>query len=55
MLVGDEFHQSFIVGRGASVIDVIIDSAGVITGIFVMILLILMIEFFASRFKKTSV
>ena len=49
---GDEFHQSFIVGRGASIKDVGIDSAGVITGIFIMIFLILLFEALSNWFKK---
>ena len=31
--VGDEFHQMFVLGRTASVQDVLLDSAGSITGI----------------------
>ena len=33
----DEFHQGFVAGRGPSVVDVTIDSAGVITGVLLMI------------------
>lgn len=32
----DEFHQSFVADRGPSVVDVMIDSAGVIAGVLVM-------------------
>lgn len=32
----DEFHQSFVGGRGPSALDVMIDSAGVIAGVLVM-------------------
>ena len=42
--ITDEIHQSFIPGRGPSVIDVCIDSAGVLTGVFIMILIIVLIE-----------
>lgn len=48
----DEFHQSFIPGRGPSIRDVCIDSAGVLTGIFVMIFLILLLEAFSNWIKK---
>lgn len=33
----DEFHQGFVAGRGPSVMDVMIDSAGVIAGILLML------------------
>jgi VanZ family protein len=32
----DEFHQGFVAGRGPSVVDVTIDSCGVIAGVLVM-------------------
>jgi VanZ family protein len=32
----DEFHQSFVPGRGPSPVDVLIDSVGVIVGIYFM-------------------
>ena len=48
----DEFHQSFIPGRGPSIRDVCIDSAGVLTGIFIMIFLILLFEAFSNWIKK---
>ncbi|MCH4890660.1 VanZ family protein [Acidaminobacter sp. JC074] len=37
--VSDEFHQSFVPGRGPSFFDVIIDTSGVIVGILVFLLL----------------
>lgn len=46
MLVGalyaasDEFHQSFVPGRGPSIIDVGIDSLGVFTGILGVLIII---------------
>ncbi len=46
MLVGvtyaasDEFHQSFVPGRGPSIVDVAIDSLGVLTGILVVLIII---------------
>lgn len=48
----DEFHQSFVPGRGPSIRDVCIDSAGVLTGIFIMIFLILLFEAFNNWIKK---
>ena len=36
----DEYHQSFVAGRGPSITDVGIDSLGVITGIFFVLILI---------------
>jgi len=32
----DEFHQSFVLGRGPSIADVTIDSMGVLTGIILL-------------------
>ena len=46
MLVGvlyaasDEFHQSFVPGRGPSIVDVGIDSLGVLTGIIAVLIII---------------
>ena len=50
--VSDEFHQSFIPGRGPSIRDVCIDSAGVLTGIFIMIFLILLFEAFRNWIEE---
>ena len=36
----DEIHQAFIPGRGSQITDVILDSLGVLTGIFISMLLI---------------
>ena len=36
----DEFHQGFVAGRGPSVRDVAIDSAGVIAGVLIMLLIL---------------
>ena len=36
----DEFHQSFVGGRGPSVWDVMIDSGGVIAGVLLMVLIL---------------
>lgn len=35
----DEFHQGFVAGRGPSIVDVMIDSLGVITGIMLLLLI----------------
>ena len=32
----DEFHQGFVAGRGPSIVDVMIDSLGVIAGVLLM-------------------
>lgn len=42
--ISDEIHQSFIPGRGPSMIDVGIDALGVLTGIFILITLIVFVE-----------
>lgn len=44
----DEFHQSFVAGRGPSVVDVMIDSSGVIAGTMLLMLILL------RRQKKKS-
>ena len=36
----DEFHQGFVAGRGPSIVDVMIDSSGVIAGVLLMLLLL---------------
>lgn len=36
----DEFHQSFVPGRAASIRDVLIDTSGALTGIIVLLVLI---------------
>ncbi len=38
--VSDEVHQYFVPGRSCSVRDMLIDSAGVVTGVFVSLLLV---------------
>lgn len=45
----DEFHQGFVAGRGPSVWDVMIDSAGVIAGVG----LLLLIALWAKKRKAT--
>ena len=48
----DEFHQSFIPGRTAAVTDVLIDTAGVITGILFIFLILKIIQ--SKRNKKKT-
>ena len=36
----DEIHQAFVPGRGALITDVMLDTLGVITGIFISLLII---------------
>ena len=50
--VTDEVHQYFIPGRNASIIDVGIDSLGVLTGIFILITLIVFIEAIVDWLKR---
>lgn len=50
--ITDEWHQSFTPGRSARLLDVGIDSLGVITGIFIMILLIILFESIVNWLKK---
>lgn len=50
--VSDEVHQYFIPGRNASIIDVGIDSLGVLTGIFILITLIVFVEAVVNWLKR---
>lgn len=50
--VSDEVHQYFIPGRNASIIDVGIDSLGVLTGIFILITLIVFAEAIVNWLKR---
>lgn len=50
--VSDEVHQYFIPGRNASIIDVGIDSLGVLTGIFILITLIVFVEAIVNWLKR---
>ena len=50
--ITDEIHQSFIPGRGPKTTDVLIDSAGVLTGIFLIIVFIIVSEKIENRFKR---
>ena len=48
----DEVHQYFIPGRCASIRDVCIDSAGVLTGIFILIIIIIFLEAILNWLKR---
>ena len=37
--VSDEFHQTFVIGRDGNLIDVLLDSEGVLFGIIISIIL----------------
>lgn len=50
--ITDEVHQSFIPGRGPSIVDVGIDSLGVLTGIFILIILIVFVEAIVNWLKR---
>ena len=50
--IGDEIHQYFVPGRSASVTDVGIDSLGVFTGIFILVVIIVFIESIVEWLKK---
>lgn len=48
----DEVHQLFVAGRSGKIIDVIIDSIGIFTGIAIYILVKKMIEIIVNRNRK---
>ena len=50
--ITDEVHQSFTPGRTPSIIDVGIDSIGVLTGIFILIVLIIFFESIVNWLKR---
>jgi len=50
--ITDEIHQFFVPGRSGNVFDVAIDTAGVLTGIFVYIVLIKIIEEMRKKHKS---
>jgi len=50
--VSDEIHQYFTPGRNASALDVCIDSLGVLTGIFILIILIVFVEAIVNWLKR---
>ncbi len=47
--ISDEIHQSFIPGRGPQLTDVILDSMGVLTGIFLTIFALEIIRKFVNN------
>ncbi|AWE06751.1 VanZ family protein [Lysinibacillus sp. 2017] len=50
--VSDETHQFFVTGRGAQVKDVLIDSTGAATGIFIATIIASLIKNRTARSKK---
>lgn len=50
--ISDEFHQYFIPGRSARVLDVCIDSFGVLTGIFILVIIIVFTEAIINWLKR---
>ena len=50
--ISDEVHQYFIPGRSARVLDVCIDSAGVLTGIFILVIIIVFTEAIINWLKR---
>lgn len=50
--ITDELHQFFVPGRSARILDVGIDTAGVITGIFIYIALRKLIDFIRKRMTR---
>ncbi len=50
--ISDEVHQYFIPGRSARVFDVCIDSLGVLTGIFILVVLIVFVEAIVNWLKR---
>ena len=47
--ITDEFHQMFSIGRNASIDDVIIDTLGVIFGLFFVLLILKIIEIIKNK------
>jgi len=50
--ITDEIHQYFTPGRNASIVDMCIDSAGVLIGIFILITLIVFVEAIVNWLKR---
>ena len=50
--ISDEIHQYFIPGRSTRFLDVCIDSLGVLTGIFILIILIVFFEAIVNWLKR---
>ena len=50
--ISDEVHQYFIPGRSARIIDVCIDSTGVLTGIFILVIIIVFTEAIINWLKR---
>ena len=54
--ITDEIHQFFVPGRSSSMLDVFIDSVGIIIGIFIFIILLKIIKIIKNKLlvKKTN-
>lgn len=50
----DEFHQLFVPGREGHIRDVCIDSAGIVTGMFVLILMVFIIREIVKKDINTA-
>ena len=50
----DEWHQSFVPGRGPGIKDVMIDSSGVVFGIFFVILMSFLVSRYINRGKSKT-
>ena len=53
--ITDELHQFFVPGRSARVLDVIIDTAGVIAGVLMYIVMMKAIELLINKYKIKKV
>ena len=51
----DEIHQSFIPGRSAQITDVMLDSLGVLFGIFIFLLIIKIFQKILHNFNNNSI
>lgn len=53
--ITDEIHQSFVPGRVQNIMDVLIDGAGVLSGIFILIIGIISVEAIGNYRKKLKI
>lgn len=51
---GDELHQWFVPGRQASVIDILVDTAGAAAGILIYMIISRLWDFIGSCFQPIS-
>lgn len=50
--VTDEVHQIFVPGRGAQVIDVIVDTSGALCGAAMLVLILILVEKYKQKKKS---